>query len=102
MQPLQSEGCSLILGLNRCSSFHMALVCGQCMLRESDGQLVSVADRRERFVLGELKEELGMAIGLNTEAPGSTAFFLRRGFRVRTAVHLVCISSSSEALAGRA
>lgn len=56
----------------------------QCMLRESDGQLVSVADRRERFVLGELKEELGMAIGLNTEAPGSTVFFLRRGFRTTT------------------
>ena len=53
----------------------------QCMLREPNGQLVSVAEREERFGLGEVKDELMMALGLNTEAPGSALAFLRRGYK---------------------
>ena len=53
------------------------------MLREPSGRLASVAERQERFDLGELKEELGIAMGLNTEAPGSALAFLRRGYKVK-------------------
>ncbi|KAK9809712.1 hypothetical protein WJX73_008906 [Symbiochloris irregularis] len=56
----------------------------QCMLNESGGQMVSVAERQERFNLGELKEELLTAMGLNTEAPGSALSFLRRGYKTST------------------
>lgn len=54
----------------------------QCMLREPNGELASVAERQERFGLGEVKDELMLAMGLNTETPGTALAFLRRGFRV--------------------
>lgn len=53
----------------------------QCMLNEPGGQMVSVAERQERFNLGEVKEELLTAMGLNTEAEGSALAFLRRGYK---------------------
>lgn len=43
---------------------------------------------RRRYTLGEFKEELTRAMGLNTEAEGSPMAFLRRGYKVgRAAVH---------------
>lgn len=38
---------------------------------------------RRRYTLGEFKEELTRAMGLNTEAEGSPMAFLRRGYKVR-------------------
>lgn len=35
-----------------------------------------------RYNLGEFKEELMDAMGLNTEGEGSTMAFLRRGYKV--------------------
>lgn len=37
-----------------------------------------------RYNLGEVKEELMAAMGLNTEEEGSTMAFLRRGYKTST------------------
>ena len=54
------------------------------MLKEGN-KYTAVADRDERFDLGEVKNELLQAIGLNTEAPGSVFSFLRTGYKVCSA-----------------
>ena len=54
----------------------------QVMLREDSGQYVCVAESRLRYNLGDFKEELKGAMGLNTEEKGSTLEFLRRGYKV--------------------
>lgn len=41
-------------------------------------------ERLSRFTLGETKEELLDAMGLNTETAGSAMQFLRRGYKVST------------------
>ncbi len=40
-------------------------------------------DEARRYNLGEFKEELMTAMGLNTESEGSAMAFLRRGYKVR-------------------
>ena len=40
-------------------------------------------DSDRRYQLGEFKEELMSAMGLNTEGEGSAMAFLRRGYKVR-------------------
>ena len=56
----------------------------QVMLRTDDGELACIAERRERYGLGEAKEEMMAAMGLNTEAEGSALNFLRRGYKTAT------------------
>ena len=43
-----------------------------------------LAEDAVRYNLGEVKDELTAAMGLNTEAEGSLAQFLRRGYKTST------------------
>ena len=56
----------------------------QVMLKSDSGELAVIAERRERYGLGEAKEEMMAAMGLNTEEVGSGAAFLRRGYKTQT------------------
>ncbi len=56
----------------------------QVMLRTDAGELACIAERRGRYPLGEAKEEMMAAMGLNTEEEGSTLEFLRRGYKTAT------------------
>ena len=56
----------------------------QVMLRTDGGDLACIAERPERYPLGEAKEEMLAAMGLNTEEEGSTMLFLRRGYKTAT------------------
>ncbi|PSC74905.1 LOW PSII ACCUMULATION chloroplastic [Micractinium conductrix] len=57
----------------------------QVMLRQDNGVYACVAeDAARRYNLGEFKEELMMAMGLNTEGEGSAMAFLRRGYKTST------------------
>ena len=54
----------------------------QVMLRQDNGEYACVAEDARRYNLGEAKEEMMAAMGLNTEVEGSAMQFLRRGYRV--------------------
>ena len=54
----------------------------QVMLRQDNGEYACVAEDEKRYNLGEAKEEMMAAMGLNTEVEGSAMQFLRRGYRV--------------------
>jgi hypothetical protein len=56
----------------------------QVMLRADSGELACIAERPERYGLGEAKEEMMAAMGLNTEEEGSSMEFLRRGYKTAT------------------
>ncbi|KAK9826777.1 hypothetical protein WJX81_008050 [Elliptochloris bilobata] len=56
----------------------------QVMLRQDSGEYACIAERRERYNLGEAKEEMMLAMGLNTEEEGSAMAFLRRGYKRST------------------
>ncbi|GAQ90856.1 Low photosystem II accumulation 3 [Klebsormidium nitens] len=56
----------------------------QVMLKQGDGTYVCVAEDAERFTLGQVKEELLISLGLNTEEEGSALQFLRRGYKTST------------------
>ncbi|KAI3429268.1 hypothetical protein D9Q98_005365 [Chlorella vulgaris] len=57
----------------------------QVMLRQDSGVYACVAeDPVRRYNLGEFKEELMSAMGLNTEGEGSAMAFLRRGYKTST------------------
>lgn len=56
----------------------------QVMLRDDSGVLACIAERPGRYGLGEAKEELLAAMGLNTEEAGSSMEFLRRGYKTAT------------------
>lgn len=58
----------------------------QVMMKQQDrtGNYVCVAEDRQRYNLGAFKEELMMAMGLNTEEEGSAMAFFRRGYKVST------------------
>ena len=60
------------------------------MLKEGN-KYTAVADRDERFALGEVKNELLQAMGLNTETPGSVFSFLRTGYKVW---HSPCLAAA--------
>ncbi|KAG2499857.1 hypothetical protein HYH03_002148 [Edaphochlamys debaryana] len=51
----------------------------QVMLKQDGGEYACIAEDRARYNLGEVKEELTVAMGLATEEEGSVAQFLRRG-----------------------
>lgn len=52
------------------------------MYKQDNGVYACVAERKERYNLGEFKEELKEQLGLNTNEQGSIPEFLGRGFRV--------------------
>ncbi|KAL4447447.1 hypothetical protein ABPG75_004666 [Micractinium tetrahymenae] len=57
----------------------------QVMLRQDNGVYACVAeDAGRRYNLGDFKEELMQAMGLNTEGEGSAMAFLRRGYKTST------------------
>jgi hypothetical protein len=56
------------------------------MLRQDNGQYACIAEDARRYNLGEAKEELMSAMGLDTEIEGSAMQFLRRGYKVRLAI----------------
>jgi hypothetical protein len=56
---------------------------GQVMLRQDNREYACIAEDERRYNLGEAKEELMAAMGLDTEEEGSALQFLRRGYRVR-------------------
>ncbi|PNW85398.1 hypothetical protein CHLRE_03g184550v5 [Chlamydomonas reinhardtii] len=56
----------------------------QVMLKQDGGEYACIAEDRARYNLGEFKEELTVAMGLATEAEGSTMQFLRRGVKTST------------------
>lgn len=56
----------------------------QVMLKQDSGEYACVAEDKRRYNLGEVKEELMDAMGLNTELEGSAMEFLRRGYKRST------------------
>lgn len=57
------------------------------MFKQESGVYACVAERKERYNLGEFKDELQEQLGLNTDEKGSLPDFLRRGYRV-TSSHI--------------
>ena len=60
----------------------------QVMFKQQSGVYACVAERPERYALGEFKEELMEQLGLNTEEKGSALEFLRKGYKVCQPCHL--------------
>ncbi|GFR41032.1 hypothetical protein Agub_g1465, partial [Astrephomene gubernaculifera] len=56
----------------------------QVMLKQDGGEYACIAEEPVRYNLGEVKEELTVAMGLATEEEGSTMQFLRRGYKTST------------------
>lgn len=56
----------------------------QVLLKQDNGEYACIAEDKLRYNLGEVKEELMAAMGLNTEEAGSTMAFLRRGYKTST------------------
>ena len=56
----------------------------QVLLRQDSGEYACIAEDSVRYNLGEVKEELMAAMGLNTEEAGSAMAFLRRGYKTST------------------
>jgi len=78
----------------------------QVMFKQQNGVYACVAERKERYGLGEFKEELMEQLGLNTEEKGSALEFLRKGYKVHLRPGLprgrahVCLGRSVGNLAG--
>lgn len=56
----------------------------QVLLKQDSGEYACIAEDQVRYNLGDVKEELMAAMGLNTEEAGSTMAFLRRGYKTST------------------
>ena len=56
----------------------------QVMLKQDSGEYACIAESSVRYNLGDAKEELMAAMGLNTEEAGSAMAFLRRGYKTST------------------
>ncbi len=54
------------------------------LLRQDNGDYCCIAEDPTRYNLGEVKEEMMAAMGLNTEEEGSAMAFLRRGYKTST------------------
>jgi hypothetical protein len=54
------------------------------MLRQDSGEYACIAEDPTRYNLGDVKEEMLAAMGLNTEEEGSAMQFLRRGYKTST------------------
>jgi hypothetical protein len=72
---------SLTLSLKLCPAVTAA---AQVMLKQDSGEYACIAEDKVRYNLGDVKEELMAAMGLNTEEAGSTMAFLRRGYKTST------------------
>ena len=55
----------------------------QVMLRQDNGRYVCVAEDKKRYNLGNVKQALMGAVGLDTDKKGSAAAFLRSGYKVQ-------------------
>lgn len=53
-------------------------------MRQDNGEYACIAEDIARYNLGDLKEELMTAMGINTEEEGSAMFLLRKGFKTST------------------
>lgn len=62
----------------------LCALCKQVMLKQDSGEYACIAEDLVRYNLGEVKEELLAAMGLNTEEEGSAMQFLRRGYKNST------------------
>jgi hypothetical protein len=56
----------------------------QVMLKKDDGEYACIAEDANRYNLGDVKEQMLAAMGLNTEEEGSAMQFLRRGYKTST------------------
>lgn len=56
----------------------------QVLLKQDSGEYACIAEEPVRYNLGDVKEELMAAMGLNTEEAGSAMAFLRRGYKTST------------------
>lgn len=56
----------------------------QVMLKQDSGEYAVIAEDKARYDLGEVKEEMTTAMGLNTEEAGSAMAFLRKGYKTST------------------
>ena len=65
------------------------------MLRQDNGEYACIAEDEKRYNLGEAKEELMSAMGLDTEVEGSAMQFLRRGYKVCPLCPAIVSSSQS-------
>ncbi len=54
----------------------------QVMLRQDNGRYVCVAEDKQRYPLGVVKQTLMQAMGLDTDKKGSALAFFRTGYRV--------------------
>lgn len=54
----------------------------QVMLKQDTGRYVCVAEDRQRYPLGVVKQTLMHAIGLDTDKKGSAMAFFRSGYKV--------------------
>ena len=54
----------------------------QVLLRQDNAMYACVAEREERYNLGEVKKQLMQSMGLDTEEVGSALAFLRTGYKV--------------------
>lgn len=56
----------------------------QVMLKQDSGEYCCIAEDKFRYNLGDVKEQMLAAMGLNTEEQGSAMQFLRRGYKTST------------------
>jgi hypothetical protein len=68
-------------------SWHHVPVPWQVMLKQDNGEYACVAEDTLRYNLGQVKEELMDAMGLNMEAAGSLGAFLSSGYKVQSPAH---------------
>ena len=54
----------------------------QVMLRQDNGRYVCVAEDKQRYPLGVVKQTLMHAMGLDTDKKGSAMAFFRTGYKV--------------------
>lgn len=54
----------------------------QVMLRQDNGRYVCVAEDKQRYPLGVVKQTLMQAMGLDTDKKGSALAFFRTGYKV--------------------
>ena len=54
----------------------------QVLLRQDNATYACVAEREERYNLGEVKKQLMQSMGQDTEEVGSALAFLRTGYKV--------------------
>lgn len=80
-------GCCLVISFTCCCILfvhNLFVRLQQVLLKQDSGEYACIAEDKVRYNLGDVKEELMAAMGLNTEEEGSTMAFLRRGYKTST------------------